>query len=75
MYGKSTISSSTFNYNQEKLNLKYDNLNFESSTNYELGIYINYSPKVFNEYFERYRILPSSSGWQIVLASKRLYKL
>ena len=67
MYGKEiTISSSTFNYNQEKLNLKYDNLNFESSTNYELGIYINYSPKVFNEYFERYRILPSSSGWQIV---------
>ena len=67
IYGKEIIiSSSTLNFNQERIKLKYDDLNFESSTNYELGIYINYSPKVFQEYFEKYRILPSSSGWQIV---------
>ena len=67
IYGKEIIiSSSTLNFNQERIKLKYDDLNFKSSTNYELGIYINYSPKVFQEYFEKYRILPSSSGWQIV---------
>ncbi len=67
MYGNEIIfSSSALNFNKDKIKFKYDDLNFESSTDYELGIYINYSPKVFLEYFEKYRIIPSSSAWQIV---------
>tara|TARA_A100001011_G_scaffold201603_1_gene209948 strand:- start:366 stop:2690 length:2325 start_codon:yes stop_codon:yes gene_type:complete len=67
MYGNEIIlSSSILDFNQDKIKLKYDDLNFESSTNYELGIYVNYSQKVFLEYFEKYRIIPSSSAWQIV---------
>jgi hypothetical protein len=67
MYGDYiSLSSSIFEINEDSVKSSYNLPDLRYHENYEYGIYVTYSPKVFINYFENYSILPSGSGWQIV---------